>query len=70
MPNLCILAHCKECQHTERSHSIQGVLVVPLHLEYLDGLEAHEAQGNQKDQGDLFSILLVALEVQMGLFVL
>lgn len=44
--------------------------MVPLHLEYLDGLEAHEAQGNQKDQGDLFSILLVALEVQMGLFVL
>lgn len=70
MPYLYILVHCKECQHTERSRNIQGVLVVPSRLEYLDDLEGHEAQRSQKHLGVLFSTLLVALGAHLDLFVL
>lgn len=47
MPYLCILVHCKECQHTERSRSIQGVRVVPSLQEYPVDPEDHERQQNQ-----------------------
>lgn len=70
MPNLCILVHCKECQHTERSRNIQGVLVVPSPLEYPGDPEGHEAQRSQKHLGVLSSTLLVALAAHLDLFVL
>lgn len=70
MPYLCILAHCKEYQHTERSRSIQGVRVVPSPPEYPGDLEGHEAQRSQKDLGVLFAILLVILVALLLLFVL
>ena len=59
---LCILVHCKECQHTEKSRSIQVVLMVPSPQEYPGDLEGHEAQRSQKDPGSLFSTRLVALQ--------
>lgn len=49
MPYLCILVHCKECQHTVRSRSIQGVRVVPSLREYPVGPEDHERQQNQEN---------------------
>lgn len=58
---LCILVHCKECQHTERSRNIQGVLVVPSPPEYPGDLEGHETQWSLKDLGVPFLTLLVAL---------
>lgn len=64
MPNLCILVHCKECQHTERSRSIQWVLEVPSPQEYPGDLEGHEAQRSQKDQWVPFLSRLVALVAQ------
>lgn len=70
MPNLCILVRCKECQHTERSRSIQGVQVVPAPLEFPGALEGHEPQRSLRDQGVLFWTLLVVLVAQLNLFVL
>lgn len=60
---LCILVRCKECQHTERNRNIQGVQMVPSLLEYPSDPEGREAQRSQKDQGNLFSTLLVALRM-------
>lgn len=70
MPNLCILVHCKECQHTERSRSIQQVLGVPSPQGYPGDLEGHEPQKSQKVLGVPFSTRLVALVAQLHLFVL
>lgn len=60
---LCILVRCKECQHTERNRNIQGVQMVPSLLEYPSDPEGREAQRSQKDLGNLFSTLLVALRM-------
>lgn len=58
---LCILVHCKECRHTERSRSSQGVPVVPSLPRYPGDLVGHECQWSQKDPGVLFATRLVAL---------
>lgn len=60
---LCILVRCKECQRTERSRSIQGVQKVPSPLEYPSDPEGREARRSQRDPGDLFVSLLVALRM-------
>lgn len=70
MPYLCILVRCKECQHTERSRSTQGVRLAPSPPEFPDDLEGHEAQRSQKDLGVRFAILLVVLVVPLCPFVL
>lgn len=58
---LCILVHCKECQHTERSRNIQGVLAVPSPLQFPGDPERHGTQWHQKDLGVLSLTPLVAL---------
>lgn len=60
---LCILVRCKGCPRTGRSRSIQWVLKVPSPLEYLSDPEGREARRSQRDPGDLFVSLQVALHM-------
>lgn len=66
LTHLCIPVRCRECPHTERSRSSQGVPVVPSLLRCPGDLEDPERQWSQKDPGVLFVTLLVALQLGGG----
>lgn len=60
---LCILVRCKGCQRTERSRSNQGGQKVPSPLEYPSDPEGREARRSQRNPGDQFVTLPVALRM-------